>query len=157
MTNPVHITAPDGLPVIEMTREFEAPVSEVYRAHRDPELVARWLGPDGFTMAVETYDVRTGGRYRYTHRDPEGNEYTFNGVFHVAREDELIVQTFEFEAVPDVVSLETLRFEPLEGGRTLLRAHSTYPNVESRDAMVGSGMEKGVTQGYARLDAIVAA
>ncbi|NJQ08150.1 SRPBCC family protein [Streptomyces lonarensis] len=156
MSNALRIDAPAGLPVVDMTREFDAPPSAVYRAHRDPELVTRWLGPDGYEMTVEVYDVRTGGRYRYSHHDPEGNVYRFNGVFHTAREGELIIQTFEYEAVPDVVAVETLRFEALEGGRTRLHTHSVHADVATRDAMISSGMERGVREGYARLDRVLA-
>ncbi len=45
MTNPVHIEAPDGVPFIDITREFDAPVSRVFTAHADPALVARWMVP----------------------------------------------------------------------------------------------------------------
>ncbi|MFX4292804.1 SRPBCC family protein [Streptomyces bohaiensis] len=156
MTRALHIDAPVGLPVVDMTREFDAPPAAVYRAHRDPELVARWLGPHGFEMVIEVYDVRTGGRYRYSHRDPEGNVYRFNGVFHTTREDELIIQTFEYEAVPDVVAVETLRFEALDGGRTKLHTHSVHTDVATRDAMIDSGMEQGVRESYERLDGLLA-
>ena len=85
-----------------------------------------------------------------------GEEFTFSGVFHVARPNEFVVQTFEFEGFPDVVSIETLRFQDLGNGRTRLAIHSTYPSQEARDRMIASGMAKGVTQGYERLDAILA-
>jgi uncharacterized protein YndB with AHSA1/START domain len=155
-TNPVTITVPDDVPFIEIVREFDAPVEAVYRAYSDPELVKQWLGPRGYHMTVESYDLRTGGNYRYVHTDPAGDQFAFRGVFHVVRPDEFIIQTFEFEGVPDVVSIETLRFEDLGEGRTRLTGHSTYPSQEARDGMVASGMEKGVVEGYERLDELLA-
>lgn len=155
MSNPVTITAPEGLPFIDMEREFDFPVELVFRAHRDPELVSRWLGPRGYEMEVEEYDFSTGGRYRYIHRDGE-REYRFNGVFHVVRENEFAIQTFEFEGFPDVVSIESVRFEPLDGGRTRVSAHAVYPTMAARDGMVAAGQEKGVTQGYEQLDELLA-
>ncbi|WGW11322.1 SRPBCC family protein [Saxibacter everestensis] len=154
-TNPVTITVPEGGPFIEIVREFDAPVDAVYRAHATPELVKKWLGPNGYEMEIEYYDVRTGGRYRYTHRNGEGEEFVFNGVFHTARPNELIIQTFEYEDFPDAVSIETLRFEELPNGRTRLVGHSVYPNQEARDGMAASGMEQGVREGYERLDEIL--
>ena len=124
---------------------------------RTPERVAKslaWL-TRGYEMDVEEYDFRTGGRYRYTHRDGAA-EYRFNGVFHVVRDNEFAIQTFEFEGVPDVVSIESVTFEPLEGGRTRVRAHAVYPTVEARDGMVASGMERGVIEGYEQLDEVLA-
>lgn len=153
--NPVNIEAPEGVPFIYITREFEAPIAAVYRAHVEPELVKQWLGPRGYEMEIDEFDGRTGGRYRYIHRDPSGEEYVFNGVFHVVRDNELIIQTFEYEGFPGVVSIESLRFEEAGPGRTRLVGHSTYPSVEARDGMVSSGMEKGVVQGYEQLDALL--
>ena len=106
-------------------------------------------------MDIERYEFRTGGGYRYVHRNPEGEEYAFNGTFHTVRENEFAVQTFEFEGVPDVVAVESMTFEDLGDGRTRLRGWSTYPSVEARDGMVASGMEGGLREGYERLDAIL--
>ena len=50
MTNQLKITAPEGLPYIDFEREFDFPVADVFRAHKDPELVAQWLGPRGMKM-----------------------------------------------------------------------------------------------------------
>ena len=154
--NPVTITAPEGLPFIDIEREFDAPVAAVFEAHRDPELVRQWLGPDGYEMQVERWDFRTQGGYRYVHVDPEGNRWAFNGTFHTVRENEFAMQTFEFEGVPDVVAVESMTFEDLGDGRTRLHGHSVFPSVEARDAMVEHGMARGVTEGYERLDALLA-
>ncbi len=154
-THPVTVNAPEGLPFIEIVREFDAPVEAVFRAHRDPELVKQWLGPRGYEMEIERWDFTSQGGYRYVHRNPEGEEYAFNGTFHTVRENEFAVQTFEFEGVPDVVAIETMTFEDLGDGRTRLRGWSTYPSVEARDGMVASGMEGGLREGYERLDAIL--
>ena len=157
MTNAVTINAPEGLPFIEIVREFDAPVEAVFAAHRDPELVRQWLGPQGYEMDIERWDFTTQGGYRYVHRTPEGEAWAFNGTFHSVRENEFAVQTFEFEGMPDIVAIESIAFEDLGDGRTRLRIHSTYPAVEARDGMVASGMETGLREGYERLDALVAA
>lgn len=154
-THPVTVNAPEGLPFIEIVREFDAPVESVFRAHRDPELVKQWLGPRGYEMDIERWDFTPQGGYRYVHRNPEGEEYAFNGTFHTVRENEFAVQTFEFEGVPDVVAIESMTFEDLGDGLTRLRIWSTYPSVEARDGMVASGMEGGLREGYERLDAIL--
>lgn len=154
--NPVLIEMPAGTPFIDIEREFEAPVEAVYRAHRDPDLVRQWMGPNGYEMRIGTWDLRTGGGFHYSHIGHQGEKYSFRGVFHTARENELIVQTFEFEGFPDIVSIESLNFEDLGGGRTRLKARSVYPSLEARDGMASSGMEAGVSQGYARLDALLA-
>lgn len=156
MTNPLTIDAPQGLPYIDFRRQFDAPVDAVFRAHAEPDLLKQWLGPRGYEMDIESYEFRTGGRYRYLHRDEAGEEFAFNGVFHTVRENELAIQTFEFEGFPDVVSIETLTFADLGDGRTQLSGRSVYPSQEARDGMVSSGMESGMSEGYERLDELVA-
>lgn len=156
MTNALTITAPDGVPFVDFERQIDAPVAAVFNAYKDPELVKQWLGPNGYEMEVERYDFTTGGGYRYVHRGPDGDEYTFNGVFHVVRENELAIQTFEFEGVPGVVSIESITFDDLDGVSTRIRVHAVYPSLEARDGMVASGMEHGVREGFERLDALVA-
>lgn len=155
MSNPLKVEAPEGLPFIEFEREFDAPVKAVFHAHEDPNLVAQWLGPRGYEMEIERYEFKTGGRFRFIQRNSEGEEYAFNGVYHVVRENEFAIQTFEFEGFPDVVSIESLTFEDLGEGRTRLRGHATYPSLEARDGMVSSGMESGMSEGYERLDEVL--
>ena len=156
MSNSLTVTAPVGVPFIDVEREFDAPVAAVFGAHRDPALVKRWLGPRGYEMDIEHYDFRTGGGYRYVQRDGHGGEYGFNGVFHVVRENEFAVQTFDFGGFPDVVGIESLTFEDLGNGRTRLRGRSVYPSQEARDGMAASGMETGMNEAYAQLDEVLA-
>ncbi|WP_168626771.1 SRPBCC family protein [Cryobacterium sp. BB307] len=156
MSNALKLDVPEGVPFIDFEREFDAPVEAVFRAHSDPELIKQWLGPRGYEMTVERFDFRTGGSYRYIHK-ANGEEYVFNGVFHVVRPNEFAIQTFEFEGYPDVVSIESMRFEDLGNGRTRLVGHSVYPTQEARDGMAASGMETGLSEGYERLDELLAA
>lgn len=143
------------VPAVRITREFDAPPEKVFRAHVEPDLVARWLGPRGLEMTIEHYDCRTGGSYRYTHTDADG-AYRFYGSFHEVRPSERIVQTFTYEGFPDGVSLDTLTLEDLGDGRTRLVAVSLLDSFEGRDAMVASGMEVGIRDGYERLDELLA-
>ena len=149
------IIADPGVPQIVITREFDAPRDLVFRAHVDPELLVQWLGPRSLTMTVEQFDVRHGGTWRFIHRDPDGNEHGFHGVFHGTPSPDSIVRTFEYEGVPGHVSLETLTLEE-RGGRTFLRAIAVFQSVEDRDGMAQSGMEQGVNEGYERLDELIA-
>ena len=149
------IIAEPGVPQIVITREFAAPRELLFRAHTDPELLVQWLGPRALTVTVDRLDARDGGRWRFTHRDADGNEYAFHGVFHGTPSPDGIVRTFEFEGAPGRVSLETLTFEE-RGGRTLLRANAVFQSVEDRDGMVESGMEAGVDDGMERLDELLA-
>jgi uncharacterized protein YndB with AHSA1/START domain len=150
------IAAEPGIPQVVITREFDAPRELVFRAHTEPELLARWLGPRRLTMEIDHYDLRHGGTWRFVHRDTDGNGYGFRGVFHgIPSVDDGIVQTWEFEGAPGHVDLETATFEA-RGNRTLLRINAVYQSVEARDAQLQAGMETGVVEGYERLDELLA-
>jgi uncharacterized protein YndB with AHSA1/START domain len=153
--NPTRITAPAGTPFIEVVREFDAPRDLVFRASTDPDLVARWLGPRRLSMRVIEFDARSGGSYRYVHTDADGAEYPFRGVFHTVSEAQ-IIQTFEFEDVPGVVSLETRTLDDL-GDRTRLHQNAVFPSVAARDQALESGMRHGITESMDRLGELLGA
>jgi uncharacterized protein YndB with AHSA1/START domain len=143
------------VPKITIIREFDAPPALVFRAHADPELFVRWVGPDSLDgSTVHIWDFRTGGEWRYV--STRGDEvYGFRGCFHEVRPDECIVQTFTFEGYPDGVSLERLDLQDLGDGRTRLVATSLVDSFEGRDAMIASGMETGIQEGYRSLDQLL--
>lgn len=154
--NETEYDAPEGQPITTIVREFDAPRELVWRAHVDPDLVGRWLGPRRLTMKIERYDIVRGGGYAYTHIDEDGTEYKFWGAVHEAREPEIITQTFGFEGAGDGASLDRMVLEELDDGRTRLTITSVMFDVESRDAMLRSGMKEGVDQGYEQLDELLA-
>jgi uncharacterized protein YndB with AHSA1/START domain len=160
MTSDVHelhttsITTPSDTE-IRIERSFDAPREVLWEMYTDPELLKEWLGPRDLTMTVGEMDVRPGGSYRFTHRDPAGNEYVFFGEFREVVAPELLVRTFQFEGMPGS-SLERAEFEELEGGRTRVVATATYSSKEARDGMLQSGMDRGVLEGHARLDELLA-
>ena len=154
--NKTTITTEPGKQELFITREFDAPRALVFKAHTDPQLYAQWLGPRGYEMTLETFEPVSGGRYRYLHKDTDGNVFGFHGVFHEISE-ELMIQTFEFEGMPERghVILDTMRLEELPGNRTRVSIQSVYQSVADRDGMVQSGMEHGVNEGYERLDELL--
>lgn len=151
--NETTITAQPGTPYIDIARDFDAAPAQVFRVWTDPELIAQWLGPSGMTTTVIEYDLTEGGRYSYVHSDGT-DEHRFRGVFHTVVADERIVQTFQYQGWPEVVSLETLTFQDLGAG-TRVHTHVVFGSVASRDAMIDSGMEHGVRDSMARLDALL--
>lgn len=156
--NKTVITAEPGKQELFITREFDAPRQLVFKAHIDPDLYVRWLGPRDLTMTLETFEPISGGRWRYIQKDKHGNEFGFHGVNHDVTVPERIIGTFEFEGLPESghVILETTKFEELPGGRTRVTTQSVYQSVEDRDGMVAAGMESGVVDGYERLDEVLA-
>jgi uncharacterized protein YndB with AHSA1/START domain len=142
------------VPLVRIVREFDAPPAKVFVAHTEPDLVVRWNGPNGTAMRIDHWDCRNGGSYRYLHVI-DGEEYGFRGCFHEVRPNELIVQTFTFEGMPNGVALEKLILEDVGNGRTRLTATSLVDSFADRDAFVASGMEHGVRESYERLDTVL--
>lgn len=155
--NKTTITAEPGKQELFITREFDAPRELVFKAHTDPKLFAQWIGPHGLTTTLETFEPVSGGKWRFTQKDKDGNEFGFHGVFHEVS-PERVIQTFEFDGLPESghVNLETMTLEDLPNGRTRLAAQSVFQTVSDRDGMVQAGMEHGVKEGYERLDEILA-
>ena len=144
------IEADQTVPMIHIWRDFAATPDQLFRAHTDRDLYARWVGPASRTVVIDRWDARAGGEFRFLDSN-EGDEMAFHGCFHTVRPDR-IVQTFTWESMPDDVALETLTFEELGDGRTRLHATSLCDSFEARDAWLRSGMETGVNDGYAAID-----
>ena len=143
MTNPVTINVPEGLPFIEIEREFDAPVEAALQRPPRPRARRAVARAERLRDDRRALGLRVEGRLSLRARRPRGRVLGFNGTFHTVRENEFAVQTFEFEGFPDVVAIESMTFEDLGNGRSRLQIHSVYPTVESRDGMVASGMERG--------------
>ncbi len=153
----VKITAEKGGLGMTIERDVDAPRDIVFRAFTDKDLYSQWIGPRGLSTDIETFDARTGGSYRYIQKDKDGTTYAFHGVFHDVSAPERLVQTFEYEGLPEPghASLESMRFEELPGNRTRLVGTSVFLTVEDRDGMMQSGMEEGMESSYSRLDELM--
>lgn len=154
MSDKARIEADPEVPMIHITRDFAATPAQLLRAHTDPELFVRWIGPSTSDTKIDYWDARTGGSWRFIGASG-GEEYAFRGCFHEVSDDR-IVQTFTWEGQPEGVSLETLTFEDLGDGRTRLHAQSLVDSFAGRDQWLASGMETGVDDGYAKLDGLLA-
>lgn len=139
---------------IRIERTFDAPRELVWEAYTDPETLGAWLGPHGHTFKIES-DLRPGGTYRWEDSFDD-QEIVFFGEFLEVREPELLSATFAWEDSGYPPSIDTTEFIEVEGGRTTLVTISKFESKELRDGMLQSGMEKGVNDGYDKLDEILA-
>jgi uncharacterized protein YndB with AHSA1/START domain len=157
MANKTKVTAEPGKQELFITREFDAPRELVFKAHTDPDLYVQWVGPNDLKMTIDKLDSYSGGSYRFAH-ERDGHKYTFHGVYHEVLAPERIIGTFEFDGLPETghVILGTTKFEELPGDRTRLVHQSVFQSVADRDGMIQSGMERGVSEGYEKLDALLA-
>ena len=150
------IEADPNVPTIRIVRDFASTPDQVSRAYTDAALAARWLGPRNLGMDVHEWDAVTGGHYRYSAvRDGEVIA-SFFGSFHEIRPGQRLVQTFTWDGAPDGVSLETVTFTDLGDGHTRVETLAVVSSFETRDAILASGMETGVIEGYEKLDDLLA-
>ncbi len=107
-------------------------------------------------MTVEQMDAFAGGSYKFVH-ERDGHKYAFHGVYHEVRAPERIIGTFEFDGLPEKghVIMGTTKFEDLGDGRSRIVHQSVFQSVQDRDGMIQSGMERGVSEGYEKLDSLL--
>src|SRR2546428_3753255 len=139
--NKTKVTAEPGKQELFIVREFDAPRVPVFKAFTDPKLYVQWLGPRKYKMNLEKFEPRSGGMWRYTHTDEKGKSFGFHCVNHEVLPPERLIDTFEFEGLPEKghVSLETARFEELPGGRNRLPKQPVFSSSAGRDGKGGSG------------------
>ncbi len=154
-TSKLEVIAPASEPVIITHRFIKASPALIFKAWTTPEYLKQWLGPRELEMISCEIDLRVGGRYRYVHRSPDGQEYGFGGTYLEIDAPHRMVCTSVFEMMPQFEAVETLTLEEKDGG-TLITTHTRHGSVEARDAhLSGGGMEAGMTDGYDRLEALV--
>lgn len=156
--NKLQIIAEKGKQECFIIREFDFPREMVFRAFSDPGIFVQFWGPDNVKTNLDYYHFKTGGSYRYTNTDEQGNEIcAFSGVIHEVTAPERVIQTSEFENLPEKghVVLEAILFEELPGDRTKLTFHDVCRSVADRDAMIMSGMDSGLSEGFNRLDKLL--
>jgi uncharacterized protein YndB with AHSA1/START domain len=151
MTETTHTRT--GSQTIEHRREFDAPAAKVQRAHVEPDLFAQWMGPRGTTVRLDEFNAVSGGSYRYAVVGGDGSEWSFLGSYHEVSPG-LVVHTWQYVGEPDI-TLETLRFIDLDGGRSALEVTSTYRSEQACDDMIASGLDGGMTENFERLDGVL--
>lgn len=147
---PVTLTLPSDRE-LRIERVFNAPRDRVFAAYTDPAFIPQWWGAE---TVVEEMDVRTGGSWRFVAHYPNGYDAAFSGTYREVTPPEKIVQTFAIEGM-GTTHVETITFEDL-GERARLTVTSLFDTTEQRDNIVASGAERGATETYARLEALLA-
>jgi uncharacterized protein YndB with AHSA1/START domain len=155
--NKTEIIAVQGKQELFIIREFDAPRDLVFKAYTDKDILVKWIGPRELKTRYEKFEPYSGGSYRYLQSLPGEMEFGYHGVCHEHTSPKRVINTFEFEGLPEKghVVLETARFEELPNSRTKVTVQSVFQSVMDRDAMIQAGMERGVLDSHARLDEIL--
>ena len=139
---------------VRITRIFDAPRERVWQCFSDPELLAQWWGR-GDRLDVERFEFKKGGHWHFVEHN--GDEtHGFEGRFREITPIERISWTFEWDGMPGYVAVTTSAFEDLGDGRTKVTSTTLFHTTEERDGMLQSGMEGGMNESNAALDALLA-
>jgi uncharacterized protein YndB with AHSA1/START domain len=120
-------------PSLTLKRRLKAPPAKVFAAWIDPEKVKRWMGPGEIKAHHVESDARTGGRYRWIMKSPDGEEHDVSGVYREVIPNEKLVFTWAWKSTPERESLVTVLLKPDGGGTLLTLTHEQFFDEEARD------------------------
>jgi uncharacterized protein YndB with AHSA1/START domain len=148
---------------IVIEREFDAPLDLVWRAWTEPELIARWFGPEGFSTRVDKQELRVGGEAVYVMIGPDGTEYPSVGIYREIVPKQRIVSTDDFgeeyrgSSTQDLPAgmVMTTTFEAL-GDRTKVTISVAHPTEEEKRKHEEMGVVQGWQSSFNCLDALLA-
>lgn len=145
------INAEDGKQELVITRDFDLPVSLLFKAYIEPEIVAQWMG----TKVLKLENKKHGG-YQFETSDPKGNVVLkINGAIHEFIPNQKITRTFEMENSPFAVQLEFLEFEAITENTSKLTMQIVYKSNALRDQMMQLPFKQGLNMAHNRLQEIV--
>jgi uncharacterized protein YndB with AHSA1/START domain len=141
---------------IVATRVFDAPRELVFKAWTDPEHVAQWWGPRGFTTTTQRMEVRPGGVWRFVMHGPDGKDYQNMITFlEIVEPERLVYKHGGAKDVEPVNFQVTVTFED-EGGSTKLTMRMEFPSASARTYVVETyGAVEGLNETLDRLGEFV--
>jgi len=139
------------------TRVFDAPRALVFTAWTEPQHLAEWWGPDGFSISTHSFDFRPGGTWRFVMHGPDGRDYENRVTFdEIVPQDHIAYHHGGGEDVEPVRFRTLVTFEDV-GAQTRLTLRATFPSAQERDRVIREyGADKGAQQTLARLGEYVA-
>lgn len=144
------IAAENNKQELVITREFDLPVSLLFKAYTEAEIVAQWMG----TKVIKLESKKHGG-YEFETSDPSGNlAFRASGVIHDYVENQKITRTFEMENTPFTTQLEFLEFEELSKTTSKLTIHIIYKSIALRDQLLQLPFAQGLNMAHNRLQEI---
>ena len=129
------MTAAKSSNEIKITRLYDAPVKAVWEAWTDPEQVAKWWGPRGFTLTTHKKDTKTGGVWNYTVHGPDGTNYeNSTNYLEVVPFRKLMYDHGGHADRPPLFRV-TVLFSDAGNGKTKMDMSSTLPSPEAAAEM----------------------
>lgn len=143
---------------IEIERVVNGSRDKVWRAWTEPDQIAVWWGPDGFTTTMLEMEVRVGGRWRFIMHGPDGKDWPNRVVYREIVRPERLAYDHSDDSEDDPNAFRSVAtFEDLGGGRTRVRLRMELKSAAARDAVIKFGAVELGQQTLGRLDGFVAA
>lgn len=139
---------------LKITRVFNAPRNLVWKAWTEPEHIAQWWGPTGFTNTIHKMDVKAGGTWDFIMHGPDGADYPNKIVFTEVVKPELLKYDHGSDDPNDPIRFKvTVNFVALDAKRTELHMHMIFQTKEMFDFVVQKhGAIEGNRQTMNRLE-----
>lgn len=138
------------MPTITSTRTFHYPVSQVYQAWANPELLAQWWGPKGFTNTFHEHDLRPGGRWIFTMHGPEAGNYENATTFVEVRPNEFLSWTRQSQPYFNV----EVSFEEVSDSETKVVFQMIFDSQKLYNTINAFAPEKN-EENFDRLEAVL--
>ena len=136
---------------VVITREFELPLSLLFKAYEDPEILEQWMGSKALKLENKKH-----GCYQLEKKDDQGNVvFRANGTIHDFIPNSKIIRTFEMENTPFEPQLEFLEFEELTDDTSKLTMQIIYRSIELRDQMLKLPFAQGVNMAHDLLQKVL--
>lgn len=134
-TQTTRTEVPADAPTVAHARRVDAAPDLAWQAWTQPDLFARWFGPDGFTITMQEMDVRTGGRSRFLMHAPDGTVYPNRMIYRAVETAKRLdyLHGGDIDNDPSAFAVE-VTFTP-DGDGTLIRMQSRFPTMEAREAI----------------------
>ena len=150
------IEADPTVPVIRITRDFDATPEQLFRAHTDPELFVRWVGPDGMLSSrIDHWDARD-RRQLALRRDPRRRASTRSGAASTRSGRTASCRRSPSRGMPDDGGArDAAASRTSAAGAPGCTPPRSCDSFAARDGWLQSGMEVGINEGYAKLDGLL--
>ena len=128
---------------LKMSRLLNAPIELVWKVWTEPDHIAHWWGPNGFTNTIDTMDVKPGGEWKFVMHGPDGKDYNNRSIFReIIKHERIVFEHFN----PNFIT--TIMFKP-EGNKTMLYWQMTFEKPEELQTVIkvfkaDNGMKENV-------------
>jgi len=145
---------PAESPAIIMREGIRYSVERAWNVRFEALYVAQWWRPKGYVNPIVEIDAVQGGHWRISQRDPEGNEFSFYGVFTEVVPLVRTVQSYISELFPELPTVLTTEFHATPAGTVVVSTH-VYPDEVTRTGALHLGVIERMSESSDRYEELL--